>query len=129
MSINNDRKPQAINLQAEAFEQMLQNLDLAIHEVISKIHGDEFASGDIALKLTIEIPREATMIPTANPTTGDLEERPYNFLKPYFKYSVTTTLQQKSKVEGVYAKDKELIEDHEEFYIVSLPESQMSMEV
>ena len=124
-----DRKPQEINLQSDAFEGMRNNLDLAIHEVISKIFNEEFESGDIALKLTIEIPKVATMIPTANPVTGEIEAKPYDFLRPSFKFAVTTTLQQKYKSEGLYAPDKELVADDDEYYIVSLPKTQMTMEV
>lgn len=123
-----ERQSESIDLQSEMFKGMLQNLNIAIHEVVKQVYLEDFESGDVTLKLTIDIVNMSKLIPKYDIFSGEVIQDTYHFRKPSIKHTVTTTLQKKEKFDGGYNADKELVMIDDVLYTKSIPEAQMTME-
>lgn len=106
-----------INIDSLVFKEMIDNLDLEIQRVIKKVYDKDFQSGEVTLKLSIEIPDAFKYFPKTN-EFGELIQETYKYRKPNFKHSVTAVLKKQFKQEGVYSEEKEVTLDNDGNYVV-----------
>ena len=85
-----------ITFQSAPFKQIRPSLDSAIASVIKKVYDGKFSSGEITLKIKIAIDEVTTMIDNPSYVDGI----PYDYKRPTFDNSVTTTLKQVDKEES-----------------------------
>lgn len=114
-----------VELNSEVFQEMRQNLNVSILAVLKEIHKDNFASGDISLKLTIGRVTEFEKVPDGH---GGLVNKPYKM--PVFEHKINISLQKKDSIGGQYvATGKELVYEDGLFELVDVEKAQMEMEI
>lgn len=55
-----------VNIDSPVFRPVLKSVNEQIIEVIKKVHNEEFESGDMALKLTLKVPKDIKEFPAEN---------------------------------------------------------------
>ena len=107
-----------IDIDSPVFNSMLNNLDEEIQRVVRNIYDGKFASGEISLKLNLEIRDAIKEMPGVN-GLGDMITEKYEYKKPKFEHKITTTLKKQYNAKGCYEENKEVVwNDYEEKYVV-----------
>ena len=127
-NIDLSRKVLDIDVESPVFSEMLDNLNEEIQRAIKKVYDKEFESGEIALKLTIEIPKAFKTFAKAD-EFGETINEMYSYRSPKFKHNITTTLKKQFKSEGTYAEEREVQFEDGKFVVVpvKLKDPQMSI--
>lgn len=114
-----------IDINSPIFAQALKTLDKEIKRVIEKLHDEEFASGEITLKLDLALIEDSKEFPKED-ELGLSESEFYYYKRPQFKHSVSTTLKQQYKETGTYTDEREvkLIDDN--YVLVPVEEPQLN---
>lgn len=121
------RKVLDINVESPIFNEMLDNLNVEVARCIKKVYDKEFSSGEISLKLTIEIPETYKEFPKVT-EYGEVIQELYKYRRPNFKHQVTTTLKKQFKQEGTYSEEREVqLDDSGNFVAIPLKSSQVTM--
>jgi hypothetical protein len=111
------KKVLEVDVESPIFEKMFKQFNYSLIEVIKKVYDGDFESGDVTLKLTLEVPRRFKEFPVE----GDIGEQPtvkmYEYKALDFNHSVSTTLKKVDKVSGSYYGEKELEKDTEGNFI------------
>ena len=115
-----------IDIESPIFNSMLHDLNLEIKRVIEKVYDEEFETGEISLKLKLNIKNEYKEYPKEN-DFGELFNETYKYRKPYFEHQVSTTLKKQYKQEGVYTEEKEVKFEDGQYYVVPILEPQTSL--
>ncbi|WP_234121162.1 hypothetical protein [Clostridium hydrogenum] len=101
-----------VDLNSPIFKPMLEELNVAMIEVLKKAYNGEFESGDISLKITLAVPTVTKKFPVEG---SELGEHPvvktYEYKALNFKHNITKTLKKVDKVDGEYFGEKELKKD------------------
>lgn len=116
-----------IDIDSPVFSSMLSDLNGEIQRVIKKVFENEFESGEINLKLNIEIPESYKSYARTN-DDGDLVNDTYKYKKPDFQHKVTTTLKKKYEQKGCFTGEREVIFLDGEFVARPLMQEQMTLE-
>ncbi|WML35367.1 hypothetical protein [Clostridium sp. OS1-26] len=118
-----------INIDSQIFDDMRNDLNKEILRCIKKVYDKDFASGEISLKLNIEIPNAYKNFSKEN-HLGELVTETYTYRTPKFKHSVTTTLKKQFKQEGTYFEEREVQFEDGKFVAapVKIKDEQMSIE-
>ena len=105
-----------ININSPIFEDLLQNLNIAILKCVKEIHDGKFESGDISAKISIEFARDFV----ENETKGsDNTNRGREYLRPDINHKVTLTLKEKIKADGGYSANKALEKNEDGRFILA----------
>lgn len=128
-NVDLSKKVLDIDIESPVFSEMLNNLNEEIQRTIKKVYDKEFESGEISLKLTIEIPKAFKTFPKTN-EFGEIVNETYSFRAPKFDHKITTTLKKQFKQEGSYAEEREVQFEGGKFVVapVKLKDPQMSIE-
>lgn len=121
------RKVLDIDVESPMFDEMRGSLDKQIQKVIQLVYDGNFQSGEISLKLNIELPTHYKTMPEVDSETGEMVEREYKYKRPVFEHKLTTTLKKQFKDEGSYSdeRDVQLIDGH--FIAVPFKKNQISL--
>ncbi|APQ72855.1 hypothetical protein RSJ22_12235 [Clostridium botulinum] len=106
----------AVDIESPIFKNMMDTLNGKIIEVIKNVYNEEFESGDIALKMTLSVPKTIKEIPAQN-EFGDPIVKTIKYKALQFKHNITSTLKKVDKDEDYYYGDKELKKDEEGNFI------------
>lgn len=115
-----------IDIESPIFNSMLHDLNLEIKRVIEKVYDEEFETGEISMKLKLNIKDEYKEYPKEN-AFGELFNETYKYRRPYFEHQVSTTLKKQYKQEGVYTEEKEVKFEDGQYYVVPILEPQTSL--
>ena len=116
-----------IDIDSPVFASMLGDLNGEIQRVIKKVFNEEFESGEINLKLNIEIPESYKSYARTN-DDGELVNDTYKYKKPDFQHKVTSTLKKKYEQKGSFTGEREVIFLDGEFLARPLMQEQMMLE-
>ncbi|GEM_PF-1351847 len=121
------RKILDIDVESPIFDEMRGALDKQIQKVIQLVYDGNFQSGEISLKLNLELPTHYKTIPEVDSETGEMVEREYKYKRPVFEHKLTTTLKKQFKDEGSYSneRDVQLIDGY--FIAVPFKKNQISL--
>lgn len=121
------RKVLEIDIESPIFDEMRGALDKQIQKVIQLVYDGNFQSGEVSLKLNIELPTHYKTMPEVDSETGEMIEREYKYKRPVFEHKLTTTLKKQFKDEGSYSdeRDVQLIDGH--FIAVPFKKNQISL--
>lgn len=121
------RKILDIDVESPIFDEMRGALDKQIQKVIQLVYDGNFQSGEISLKLNLELPTHYKTIPEVDSETGEMVEREYKYKRPVFEHKLTTTLKKQFKDERSYSneRDVQLIDGH--FIAVPFKKNQISL--
>lgn len=116
-----------IDIESPIFDEMRGALDKQIQKVIQLVYDGNFQSGEVSLKLNIELPTHYKTMPEVDSETGEMIEREYKYKRPVFEHKLTTTLKKQFKDEGAYSdeRDVQLIDGH--FIAVPFKKNQISL--
>lgn len=121
------RKVLEIGMDSPVFNCLLKDLDKEIQRCIKKVYDEEFESGEISLKLSIEIPKAFKTIPKTN-EYGELINETYKYRKPLFEHKVTTTLKKQFKQEGIYTEDRDVKYEDGKFFATPIKDPQICID-
>lgn len=116
-----------IDIESQVFKPMLSAFNKEIQRVIKEVYEKRFESGEITLKLNIEIPDQVKEIPTVN-EVGELINELYKYKAPNFEHKISTTLKKQYKHEGSYKDRKEVVEEAGHFIVKPLKEAQINVD-
>lgn len=120
------RKVLEIDVESPIFEGMLNDVNKEIQRVIKKVYNEEFGSGEIALKLTIEIPNAIKIIPKVD-EYGEMINETYQYRKPIFEHKITSTLKKQYKQEGCYTDERDVKLEGDKFVAIPVEDAQISI--
>lgn len=126
-NIDLSKKVLDIDIDSPIFNQMLGQLNDEILRCIRKVYDKDFAGGEIALKLSVEIPETFKIIPKVDEETGEIINETYVYRSPRFEHKIATTLKKQYKNEGVYTDEREVKFEDDKFIAVPIKDPQMKM--
>ena len=121
------RKVLDIDIESPIFDEMKGALDKQIQKVIQLVYDGDFQSGEISLKLNIELPTHYKTIPEVDSETGEMVEREYKYKRPVFEHKLTTTLKKQFKDEGSYTDERDVQFKDGHFIAVPFKKNQISL--
>ncbi len=124
--IDLSKKVLEIDIESPIFNTMLHDLNLEIKRVIEKVYDEEFETGEISLKLKLNIKDEYKEYPKVD-HFGDVINETYKYRKPYFEHQVSTTLKKQYKQEGVYTEEKEVKFEDGQYIVAPIMDPQISL--
>lgn len=116
-----------IDIESEVFKCMLHDLDMEVQRVIKQVYDERFESGEITLKLNIEIPNSYETVPK-NDENGEMINETYKYRKPVFEHKVTTTLKKQYKNEGIFDEKRDIQFKDGKFIAVPIKRCQMHID-
>lgn len=126
-NVDLSRRVLGIDIDSPVFLCLLQDIDKEIQRCIRKVFENEFESGEISIKLNIEIPETYKSF-AKNNEFGELVNETYTYRKPDFQHKVTTTLKKKFEQKGGFTGEREVVFEHGEFVAKPLTREQMTLE-
>jgi hypothetical protein len=115
-----------MELTSPIFDEMREQLDAAIKDCITRVYNKEFESGEVTLKLSIELPETYKILPKEG-KYGEMSSEKYYYRKPRFKHNTTTSLKKQFKTDGVYTDDREVQLDDDVFIAKKIDDRQISL--
>lgn len=116
-----------IDIASPVFYAMLNDLDKEIQRCIKKVFDEEFESGEISLKLSIELPNAYETIPKED-DFGEMVNETFKYRQPYFKHKVTTSLKKQFNQEGLYKEKRDIQLKDGKFIAVPIEDAQMHID-
>lgn len=116
-----------IDIDSPVFASMLGDLNGEIQRVIKKVFDGEFESGEISIKLNIEIPESYKSFARTN-EDDELINDTYKYKRPDFQHKVTSTLKKKYEQKGGFTGEREVIFLDGEYVVRPLKQDQMTLE-
>ena len=116
-----------IDIDSPVFSNMLGDLNGEIQRVIEKVFKGEFESGEISVKLNIEIP-DSYKSYARTTLEGDLVNDTYKYKRPFFQHKITSTLKKKYEQKGEFTGEREVILLDGEYVARPLVQDQMTLE-
>jgi hypothetical protein len=126
-NIDLSKRVLTIDIDSAVFSSLLGDLNGEIQRVIKKVFEGEFESGEISVKLNIEIP-DAFKTYARTDDFGDLVNETYKYRRPSFEHKVTSTLKKKYEQKGEFGGEREVVFLDGEFVARPLKQEQMSIE-
>jgi hypothetical protein len=126
-NIDLSKRVLGIDIDSPVFLCLLQDIDKEIQRCIKKVFEGEFESGEISVKLNIEIPETYKSFPRTN-LDGDLINDTYKYRKPDFQHKVTSTLKKKYEQKGGFTGEREVVFEDGEFVARPINREQMTLE-
>lgn len=115
-----------ISIESEIFSSMLKDLNSEVQRCIQHVYDEKFESGEITLKLTIELPESHENYPAID-EYGEGIVLTIKYRKPVFEHKVTTTLKQQYKRDGGYIAKRDIQFRDGKFIAIPIRDPQMSM--
>lgn len=116
-----------IDIESPVFTAMISSLNQQIQKVIKLVYDEKFKSGEIALKLNIELPNAYKEFPRTDELTGEMIVDTFKYRKPVFEHKLTTTLKKQFKDEGGYTDERDVQFQDGHFVAVPLKRNQISL--
>lgn len=116
-----------IDIESPVFYAMLKDLNKEIQRCIRKVYDEEFESGEISLKLSIEIPDAFEIIPKEN-EFGEMINETFKYRQPYFEHKVTTSLKKQFKQEGFYGEKRDIQYKDGKFVAIPIKDAQIHID-
>ena len=116
-----------IDIDSPVFASMLGDLNGEIQRVIKKVFDGEFESGEISIKLNIEIPESYKSFARTD-SYGELVNDTYKYKRPDFQHKVTSTLKKKYEQKGGFTGEREVVFLDGEYVARPLIQDQMTLE-
>jgi len=116
-----------IDIDSPVFSSMLSDLNGEIQRVIEKVFKGEFESGEISVKLNIEIPESYKSFARTN-EDDELVSDTYKYKRPDFQHKVTSTLKKKYEQKGEFTGEREVVFIDGEYVARPLEQDQMTLE-
>lgn len=113
-----------ISIESEIFSSMLKDLDSEIQRCIHHVYDEKFESGEITLKLTIELPESYENYPVID-ENGEASVLSIKYRKPIFEHKITTTLKQQYKRDGGYRDKRDIQFRDGKFIAIPIKDPQM----
>lgn len=126
-NVDLSKKVLDIDVESPVFQCLLKDLNKEIQRCIKKVYDEEFESGEISLKLTIEIPEADKVIPKVD-EFGEMINEVFRYRKPRFEHKVTSTLKKQFKQEGLYTEERDIQFEDGRFIAVPIKDAQMSID-
>jgi len=123
-NIDVSKRVLTIDIGSPVFSCMLGDINGEIQRVIEKVFEKEFISGEITVKLSIEIP-EAFKEFTREDSEGELINECYKYRRPEFQHKVTTVLKKKYEQKGEFSGEREVMLLNGEYVASPLKQEQM----
>lgn len=120
------RKILDIDVDSPVFSIILKDLDKEIQRVIGQVYNKEFESGEITLKLNIEIHEDTETFPKQG-LPGEFKTETFKYRKPFIKHNVSTTLKKQYKKEGIYTDKRDIQFIDGKYVAVPLEEAQIRL--
>lgn len=120
------KKVLEISIESEIFSSMLKDLNSEIQRCIEQVYDEKFESGEITLKLSIEIPESYENYPVID-INGEATVQTYKYRKPVFEHKVTTTLKQQYKRDGGYRDKRDIQFRDGRFIAIPIKDPQVSI--
>ena len=120
------RRVLEIDVNSPVFNCLLQDLNKEIQRCIKKVYDEEFESGEISLKLSVEIPEAFKTIPRVN-EFGEMINDTYKYRKPVFEHKITSTLKKQFKQEGIYTEERDVKFEDGKFVAIPIKDAQLNM--
>jgi hypothetical protein len=126
-NIDFSKKVLGIDIESAIFKGMLFDLNSEIQRCIQKVFNEEFESGEISVKLNIELPTAYESFKRTDEETGELMDDTFKYRKPLFEHKIATTLKKQFKKDGSYTDRRDVQYDGEKFIAVPVKEAQMNL--
>ena len=128
--MNHDKEFE-LNLNSPAFSDFCENLNHAILQCLHELYEGNFAGGDIAAKISIDLESDSQYIPTEKKDdAGKTVYKTYHYKKPAIEHKVTITLKKRAETKGEYNPlDMELKQDKKgkRFILSKVQTAQLSL--
>lgn len=124
--IDFSKKVLDISIESEIFKGMLKDIDSEIQRCIKHVYDEKFESGEITLKLTIELPHSHENFPVID-ENGEATVKTYKYRKPVFGHKVTSILKKQYKKDGGYSDKRDIQFQNGRFVAVPIKEAQVNM--
>lgn len=124
--IDLSKKVLGIEIDSPVFFCLLQDLNKEIQRCIRKVFNEEFESGEITVKLGIEIPEAFKTFPKTN-EFGEIINETFKYRKPRFEHKITSTLKKQYKQEGLYSEERDVQYDGDKFVAIPIKDAQINM--
>jgi hypothetical protein len=115
-----------ISIESAIFNSMLNNLNAEIQRCIQNVYDERFESGEVTLKLTIELPEAFENFPIID-ETGEATIQSLKYRKPVFEHKVTTTLKKQYKRDGGYTEKRDIQYRDGRYVAIPLKDPQLSI--
>jgi hypothetical protein len=125
--IDLSKKVLEIDIKSEIFNSMMFDLNAEVQRCVKKVFDEEFESGEISVKLNIEIPNAYESIPRTDEETGEVMYDTFKYRKPLFEHKITTTLKKQYKQEGEYTDKRDVRYEDGKYIAVPVKQAQISM--
>lgn len=116
-----------IEIDSPVFEKMLDDLNKEIQRIVKSVYDGKFASGEISVKLNLEITEAFIEIPKVDEFRNMVNEQ-YKYKRPNFEHKITSTLKKQYKQEGCYSENKEVVWDGEKYIVKPLINPQIGFD-
>jgi len=116
-----------IDIDSEVFNALRSDLNKEVQRCIKEVFNEEFESGEITLKLNIEIPTGVETIPKKN-EFDEMVNETFTYKKPKFEHKITTTLKKQYKQEGVFTEKRDIQLIGGVYVAVPIKEAQMNID-
>lgn len=116
-----------ISIESEVFSGMLRDINLEIQRCIHQVYEEKFESGEINLKLTIELPEAHENYPVID-EGGEASILEFKYRKPVFGHKVTTTLKKQYKRDGGYCDKRDIQLKDGRFIAIPIEDPQVAID-
>lgn len=106
-----------LNIYSPVFEEVLKNLDKELQRVLLNVYEGKFESGDINLKITVDIKDDMNEVPVIDNDTGEIVNKEVKFRKPKFEYKTYSTLKKKHENKVTYEENREIVKTDEDNFV------------
>lgn len=121
------KKVLGIDINSEAFQCMLKDMNSEIQRCILNVFDEKFEAGEITLKLNIELPKAYENFPSVD-IEGEPTVKTFKYRKPVFDHKITTTLKKQYKRDGGYTDKRDIQLKDGKFIAVPIKEAQMNID-
>ena len=122
-------KKYELKLDSPAFEALRKDLDNSIAGVLRQLHDGNFASGDISVKINLELVDSSEEFAVGFDDDGNPTSKKYEYKKPSFEHQVTIMLKKREITKGTYHPNAmEIKQMGEEFVVSEVTKAQLSLD-
>lgn len=122
------KKVLEIDIESPVFAAMISSSNQQIEKVIKLVYDEKFKSGEISLKLNIELPNAYKEFPRKDELTGEMVIDTFKYRKPVFEHKLTTTLKKQFKDDGGYTDERDVQFQDGKFVAVPIKKNQIHID-
>lgn len=115
-----------IDINSEALNALKADMNQAITNVIRQVYDEKFESGEVTVKLNIEILTAYEKYAGVN-EIGEKTQEEYKYRKPVIEHKISTVLKKQYKAEGIFDEKRDIQYVGGRFVAVPIKEAQTSL--